>query len=106
MSHKEKFTASIGDGSIVMLGLDLNGKGVFVKVGSGVSVVRKTNNDSGRGCGSEGTRSGISKRSEKNGAEASDGGDCGGGVDETVRQKNCKTEKELKVMIVLSKLQK
>ncbi|KAH7831673.1 uncharacterized protein MONOS_11844 [Monocercomonoides exilis] len=48
---QEKFAASIGDGSAVMLGPDLNGKGVVAKVWRGVSVARKINSGGGGGCG-------------------------------------------------------
>ncbi|KAH7816561.1 uncharacterized protein MONOS_13715 [Monocercomonoides exilis] len=43
--------ASIGDGSVVMLVPNLNGKCVFMKVGSGESVARKINSDGGGGGG-------------------------------------------------------
>ncbi|KAH7829961.1 uncharacterized protein MONOS_429 [Monocercomonoides exilis] len=72
-----------------MLELDSSWKAVVVKARSGVSVVRKTNNDSGRGGGSEGTRSGFSKRSEKKGVGTNGGGGvsigCEGGVDAKVQ---------------------
>ncbi|KAH7827233.1 uncharacterized protein MONOS_16446 [Monocercomonoides exilis] len=50
---QEKFVVSIGDGSAVMVGPDPSGKGVVVKVGSGVSVVGKANSCWGK-CSSGG----------------------------------------------------
>ncbi|KAH7826200.1 uncharacterized protein MONOS_1036 [Monocercomonoides exilis] len=106
---QEKFAASIRDGSAVVLGPDTSGKGVVVKAGSGVSVVGEANSSGGEGGGggSEGTRSLISERSEKNSAGTSGGGGgAEGGVDASVRQKMNKMEKETKMLMALSKVQK
>ncbi|KAH7815727.1 uncharacterized protein MONOS_88 [Monocercomonoides exilis] len=52
-SEVEKIASVIKDGSAVMLGPDLNGKWVVVKVGSEVSVVGEANGGGGGGGGSE-----------------------------------------------------
>eukprot|EP00770_Monocercomonoides_exilis_P003753 MONOS_3734.1-p1 / transcript=MONOS_3734.1 / gene=MONOS_3734 / organism=Monocercomonoides_exilis_PA203 / gene_product=unspecified product / transcript_product=unspecified product / location=Mono_scaffold00091:15817-16617(+) / protein_length=267 / sequence_SO=supercontig / SO=protein_coding / is_pseudo=false len=64
---QEKLSEIINDGSAVMLGPDLNGKGVVAKVWRGVSVVGEANSGGGGG---------------------------GGRVDATVQQKMNETEKE------------
>ncbi|KAH7814776.1 uncharacterized protein MONOS_10266c1 [Monocercomonoides exilis] len=87
---QEKFAASIGDGSIVVVGPDPSRKGVVAKARSGVSIVSKANNDS---------------RSEKKGVGTNGGGGVcigyEGGVDATVRSKMNKMEKETKMLIAL-----
>ncbi|KAH7824635.1 uncharacterized protein MONOS_3334 [Monocercomonoides exilis] len=84
---------------------DTRGKGVVVKVGSGVSVVGGANGSGGGGGRRGGTRSFISERSEKNIAGANRGGGGGEeGADATVWQKMNTMEKETKMLKELQKV--
>ncbi|KAH7815796.1 uncharacterized protein MONOS_16143 [Monocercomonoides exilis] len=103
----ERLTEIIKYGSVVVLGPCTSRKGVVVKERSTVNVVEEANGGVGGGCGSGGTRSGISKRLEKKGVCVNGGGggsqSGGGRADATVLWKINKMEKETNMLMELSK---
>ncbi|KAH7818159.1 uncharacterized protein MONOS_10019 [Monocercomonoides exilis] len=78
--NQEKFSTSIGDDSVVMLGPNPSLKELSVKVESLASAAREANSGDGGGDGCEGTKLETSRRLEKNGigTNGSGGGSIGG----------------------------